>query len=248
MRTKQHTSDQIKEYRRALSQSVYNLRKIIDAHFTEPVDDDKVLSFLYWKELDILNKLIASPIGSSVLSIDDIEVPRDLMFNKKITPEEIQEVNAANNCIKKALGKVQSMRQEYYSNNLPSQGLEDCELKTLLIKLLEKKNSGNISSGKPKLKNLYFDPKSGILSNSYGKSTQKISGAPRKLLECFFEGGKDLTCKKERVIERMGGEYQHTGARKQLLSLIRGVADIDSIKDRDDKRNVDLYDLIEVKN
>lgn len=92
---------------------------------------------------------------------------------------------------------------------------------------------------------LIFNKTTCILSNSLGEKTPKISGQPLKLLKCFLKNESNKR-KKVEVIKEMGGEHKHSGARNQLRSLLHGVADIESIPNKEDKRRVDFYHLIGV--
>ena len=87
------------------------------------------------------------------------------------------------------------------------------------------------------------------LKNTFGKESPKINGQSLKLLKCFFTGNhQTYQCTKALVLEVMRSENKHSGARRQLLSLLRGVADIESIMKKDNKKMVDFYKLVSVKN
>lgn len=90
-----------------------------------------------------------------------------------------------------------------------------------------------------------FNKGAQTLSNSSGKSTSKIEGQAWRLLQCFDT--KTYMCKKMTVIKTMGSENKHSGARKQLLTLLQGVADIVSVPNKDNKKKVDFYKLIEIR-
>lgn len=91
--------------------------------------------------------------------------------------------------------------------------------------------------------NLFFDEKNKQLCNSNGKKSQEIKGGPLRLLKCFLKNKETLKCKKVEILKTMGGQDQYGGARRQLLSLISGVADIDSIRSKNNKKTVEYYQL-----
>ncbi|MFA5778434.1 MAG: hypothetical protein WC870_03050 [Candidatus Paceibacterota bacterium] len=90
---------------------------------------------------------------------------------------------------------------------------------------------------------LFFNEKSKQLCNSNGKKSQIIKLGPLRLLKCFLKKKETLKCKKDEIIRTMGGQDQYSGARRQLLSLINEVADIDSIHSKDNKKIVEYYQL-----
>lgn len=90
---------------------------------------------------------------------------------------------------------------------------------------------------------IFFDEKNKQLCNSNDKKSQTIKGGPLRLLKCFLKNNETLKCKKDEILKTMGGQDQYSGARKQLLSLINGVAEIDSIHHKDSKKTVEYYQL-----
>lgn len=142
---------EIAEYLQKVSQSIYNLRKIIDAHFIEPIEEDKDLNHrFYLNEIDTLQELLSVPVGPQIISPDNInKISKDLMFNRGKTENDQIELDTASDYIKKILGKVQFMRRKYYGTNIPTQGLEEGPLKIFIEDMLmRKKNTRNIKDEK----------------------------------------------------------------------------------------------------
>lgn len=138
-KTKINKEDEIKEYLKGLSQHIYNLRKIIDAHLTEPIEEDKDLNFFYLNEKDNLDNLLKSPVGNTIVSLKKIKLSTDLMFNRGKTKSAQKQLDDAEDFLRAALGKVQSVRHKYYNSSIPVQGLEDGLLKDYLVNFLDKK-------------------------------------------------------------------------------------------------------------
>lgn len=113
----------------------------------------------------------------------------------------------------------------------------------LIEEINELKNLKESGLENIKPSNLYFNEKTKQLYNNRGQKSQIIKGSPLVLLKCFLKNKKTLKCKRIDVITKMRGEDQHSGARRQLLSLIRNVADIESIKSKYNKREVEYYQL-----
>lgn len=91
-----------------------------------------------------------------------------------------------------------------------------------------------------------FNKTAHTLANSSGKVTTKITGQAWKLLQLFDNGS--YKCKRVKVIQEMGGENEHSGARKQLRALLRGIADINSIPNKENKKIIDFFQLEEIRN
>ncbi len=143
--------------------------------------------------------------------------------------------------------------------------LQNCGIKEQQVKSQEKTNETLVKmmEEQQKILRLAFpsqqleEPKGGsskfvfnkgtqTLSNSSGKGTSKIEGQAWRLLQCFDT--KTYICKKITVINTMGSEHKHSGARRQLLALLHGVADIVSVPNKDNKKKVEFYQLIETRN
>lgn len=110
-------------------------------------------------------------------------------------------------------------------------------------------NNGNITDSKQREGALYFDKDKNTLVNKKLKiESLEIYGRSLQLLKCFL-ANKTLTVKRKTVLLKMNGEDQHTGARKQLLSLLSGVADIESVHGNNkNKRIVTEYRLVATEN
>jgi hypothetical protein len=90
---------------------------------------------------------------------------------------------------------------------------------------------------------LSFNESTKTLSNSSGKMTPEITGQSLRLLKCFLES-PDYKCKRNTIIQTMGGEHQHSGAKNSLKSLLQGVAKIESIRNKSNAREVEFMQLV----
>lgn len=175
------------QYLQQVSQSIYNLRKIIDAHLIEPIGEDKDLNSFYLEEIDTLYKLLRNPVEQSVISGEYIRdnLSRNLMFNRGKTESAQKELDRADDCIRIVLGKVQSMRRKHYGSSVPTQGLEEGPLKLYLADFLTEKQTRVETVRKPKLKIEYTLNLGQLVFN--GKSTVEISGIQKDVMDCLIE-------------------------------------------------------------
>lgn len=174
---------------RKVSQRIYNLRKIIDAHLIEPIEEDKDLNLFFLNEIDELNKLLNNP---KIISFGNIYrfLTINLMFNRGKTKASRRELDIADDFIRVALGKVQAIRHKYYGSSIPTQGLEEGPLKVFLGDFLSQKRIvTDAVTVKPKLKIEYnvnlgqfmFDDSVPI----------KLEGKQKDAADCLVASGKD---------------------------------------------------------
>ncbi|MGB2580506.1 MAG: hypothetical protein WBC83_02325, partial [Minisyncoccia bacterium] len=76
----------ISEDLRKLSQCIVNIKRIIEAHCVEPIDEDKDLSHTFYEpEILKLSELLRTPIGTSILPDQDVllaSLADDMLLNK----------------------------------------------------------------------------------------------------------------------------------------------------------------------
>lgn len=92
-----------------------------------------------------------------------------------------------------------------------------------------------------------FDSKAGVLTNSSGKSTQKISGQALVFLECLLRHKKQhYICPKDELMKVMRNKQSvFDGSKKQLTTLLGGVGKIISKKEGANQKDVTSYQLVE---
>lgn len=113
---------------------------MIEAHCTEPIEEDKELnSTYYFPEIQKLTGLLRTPIGIPTVTDQDIlltSLADDLILNKCKTARAKKQIDDADDCLSVALGKVQKKRG--YSSK-PTTGLEEGPLKDYLRDFLAEK-------------------------------------------------------------------------------------------------------------
>lgn len=125
---------------RKLSQSIVNIRRMIEAHCTEHIEEDKELnSTYYFPEIRKLSELLRAHTGISTVPDQEIllaSLADDLLLNKCKTARAKKQIDDADDCLSVALGKVQKKRG--YSSK-PTTGLEEGPLKDYLKNFLAAK-------------------------------------------------------------------------------------------------------------
>lgn len=143
------------------------------------------------------------------------------------------------------------MREELSKSNKLKEDdiIESRKLRKLIEKFIkgEQKQLRNLvpqlQIDTPKDIQLYFDENTKTLSDSSGKTTSEITGQSLRLLRCFLES-PEYKCERKKVIQIMGGEHPHSGAKNSLKSLLRGVAKIESIRNKSNAREVEFMQLV----
>jgi len=216
------------------------IRKVIETIFDEielqdiKSENDKI-------QIEIINKKFEYPeeLQTVIDRINEGEKHRILYLSSEI------------NIFQNLTAQIRNFSLGYNSEqveNHPYFIIEDFKrLKEIRNLFLTDEEQVKIPKNKKIIK-LHFDKKNKKLCNSVGGKSQKITGSSLRLLECFLKYPKTFKCKKEEVIKKMKGENQHSGARRQLLSLLGGIADINSIPYKEDKKSVEYYQLIAIEN
>jgi hypothetical protein len=190
------------KYLQKVSQHIYNIRKIMDAHYTAPIGEDKDLDYFYLEETAWLGKLLDQ---SKVISLGNIYkyLSRNLMFNRGKTKSAQKELDTADDFIRVALGKVQALRHKYYGSSIPTQGLEEGPLKIHLTKFLTEKQINVETSQKPKLKIEYNEKIGQLVFN--GKYTIEIEGVQKHVLDCLMKAEEDDKVSWDEIQETIEG-------------------------------------------
>jgi hypothetical protein len=127
---------------RKLSQCIFNIRAIIEAHLTEPIAVDKELVHeYYYMERSNLDDLLETPTGILILpnKTELLESLSDnLLLNKAKTEYSRKQLDKADDATSIALGIVQRNRK--YNTTKPTTGLENGPLKAYLTKYLTQKS------------------------------------------------------------------------------------------------------------
>ena len=136
------------EYLQEVSQCLYDIGRIIDIYYTEPIEINKKLNKFYWDEREKLNKLLQTPIVELKISEPNTLLVEDLLSNKGETDRAKKHLEQARDYLSISLAKVQKERNEPE----PTTGVEDGNLKNYIDSLLIKKSSG----GKEKIKLVFL--------------------------------------------------------------------------------------------
>lgn len=127
------------QYLQKISQCLYDITEIINAHIIEPIKIDKELDKFYFIERNKLIKLTEE----RVVVLDIIELnnnlPDSLIFNNNGTELLKKQTESALNYLSIISSKIQHKRD--FSSSKPTTGIENGGLKKYLEKLLNKSKS-----------------------------------------------------------------------------------------------------------
>jgi len=193
MKKKSKIKTNKQEELQSLSLCILSIRKIIEAHITEPIEEDKELhSSYYLTEVDKLSELLKTPTGLSTVKNPKklIEsLTSNLILNKGKTDFAKKQLNNADDCTSAAWGDIQKNRD--YKNVRPTTGFDKNDpLKIFLEEFLTKKQKLNKENLKEK-KTLPQDKSTFNLGITeavqWNKVVLKVKEG-KKDLEIFYDG------------------------------------------------------------
>jgi len=136
----------VEKYLQKVSQCLYNIGEIIDAHYTEPIEIEKELGSFYWREKEKLSELIKTHTVELNMLDPNIPLADNLLFSKSETENSKEKIEKARDFLSDALTEVEKKRKHKNKTT----GIEEGELKEYLKKYLNKKqNNDNKNSSNP---------------------------------------------------------------------------------------------------
>lgn len=128
-------------YLQNVSQCLYNIGQMIEAHLIEPIELDKRLDRFYQVEVSKLSKLLETPMITLDISDLNTSLAKDIFFTNTKTERSREQIEQARDYISMSLSEVQGKRN--YSDSVPTTGIEVGELKKFLESFLLKKQTNN---------------------------------------------------------------------------------------------------------
>lgn len=120
---------------RELSQRIYNLSKIIDAHCWKPIEVDKKLNGYFLEEREKLIRMSKPAFSKKVLTA----LPNSLLANKLETDTARKQIDDARDFLSLHLGNIQAQRHLDDPTYKPSTGMEEGSLKQYVSFIRDKK-------------------------------------------------------------------------------------------------------------